>query len=104
MPPKRALFSLNIDSNADHLYQRIDDHSKDKEGRTKVVEHHEPVSGHTSLQVLTKPFEKEVERQAQRVVSENISTKRESSSSSPSSSTRRPRTKKLEDEYDTSDL
>ncbi|KAF2113340.1 hypothetical protein BDV96DRAFT_613757 [Lophiotrema nucula] len=64
MPPKRALFSLNVDSNAEHLYQRIDDHNKE---RTTVTETKDPVHGHTSLQVLTKPFEKEVERQVQRV-------------------------------------
>lgn len=61
MPPKRALFSLNVDSEADHIYQRVNDHSKPGE-KTKVVETSGPTVGHTDLQFVTKPFEKLVNR------------------------------------------
>lgn len=60
MAPKRALFSLNVDSEADHIYQRVKDHSKPGE-ETKVIESG-PTVGHTDLQYLSKPFEKLVNR------------------------------------------
>ncbi|KAL1606025.1 hypothetical protein SLS59_003149 [Nothophoma quercina] len=61
MPPKRALFSLNVDSEADHIYHRVNDHSKPGE-KTKVIETSGPTVGHTDLQFVTKPFEKLVNR------------------------------------------
>jgi hypothetical protein len=71
MPPanqKRALFSLNLDSNADHVYQRVDDHNKDGTDRVKVLESKGPTHGHTNLNYLTKPFEKTVNRAVNDVI------------------------------------
>ncbi|KAF2662663.1 hypothetical protein K491DRAFT_700398 [Lophiostoma macrostomum CBS 122681] len=67
-PPKRAFFSLNVDSNADHIYERIEHHDKEGKDKIKVKEHSEPLVGSTSLQVLTQPFEKEVKRSVERIV------------------------------------
>lgn len=65
MPPKRAVFSLNVDSEAEHIYQRVNNHSKPGE-KTKVFETSGPTVGHTDLQ-LVKPFEKLVNRTVQGV-------------------------------------
>ncbi|RAR00860.1 ribose 5-phosphate isomerase [Stemphylium lycopersici] len=67
-PPKRALFSLNLDTDADHVYQKVEDHSKDGDERVKVLESKGPVSGHTDLSVLTRPFEKTVNRAVDEVL------------------------------------
>ncbi|KAF1925197.1 uncharacterized protein M421DRAFT_12214, partial [Didymella exigua CBS 183.55] len=67
--PKRALFSLNVDSQADHIYQRIKDHSKPGE-KTRVIETTGPTVGHTDLQYLSKPFENLVNRTVQGVEEE----------------------------------
>jgi hypothetical protein len=69
MPPKRALFSLNVDSEADHIYHRVNDHSKPGE-KTKVIESTGPTVGHTDLQYLSQPFEKLVNRTVQGVEEE----------------------------------
>ncbi|KAJ8112481.1 hypothetical protein OPT61_g5155 [Boeremia exigua] len=61
MSPKRALFSLNVDSETDHIYHRVNDHSKPGE-KTKVIETSGPTVGHTDLQFVSKPFEKLVNR------------------------------------------
>lgn len=61
MSPKRALFSLNVDSETEHVYQRVNNHSKPGE-KTKVIETSGPTVGHTDLQFVTKPFEKLVNR------------------------------------------
>ncbi|KAF2734602.1 hypothetical protein EJ04DRAFT_523578 [Polyplosphaeria fusca] len=101
MPPKRALFSVNINSNAESLYQRIEDHNKEGKARVRTVEHDEPVVGNTSLQVLTRPFEKEVQQTVERIVDDKHIT---ASSSTSSPAQPRRSKKKLEAEYDTSDL
>ena len=62
MPPKRALFSLNVDSEAERIYQRVEDHSNPGNGKTKIFESSGPTVGHTDLQFVTKPFEKLVNR------------------------------------------
>ncbi|KAF2180574.1 hypothetical protein K469DRAFT_672538 [Zopfia rhizophila CBS 207.26] len=68
MPPKRALFSLDVDSNAEHLYERIEHHNREGKDKLKVIEHSEPTAGSTSLQITTKPFERAVERTVERFV------------------------------------
>jgi hypothetical protein len=62
-PPKRALFSLNLESQAESLYQRVEDLSKDtdQEGGVKVLESSGPTTGKTHLEYLTKPFERIVD-------------------------------------------
>ena len=117
MPPKRAFFSVNVDSEADHIYQRVDDHSKPGE-KTKVIENSGPTVGHTDLQYLSKPFEKLVNRTVQGVEEETgkrvtsaegeltYSSQRSTSGSSNKhtikDSTRTKR--RIEKLYDTSDL
>lgn len=116
MPPKRALFSLNVDSEADHIYQRVNDHSKPGE-KTKVIESSGPTSGHTELQYLGKPFEKLVNRTVQGVEEESgkkvdsaegeITYSSHRSSSGPSKHTVKHSTRtkrRIERLYDTSDL
>jgi ribose 5-phosphate isomerase B len=66
--PKRALFSLNLDSDADHVYQRVEDNSKDGTDRVKVIESKGPTHGHTDLSFITKPFEKTVNRTVNDVI------------------------------------
>ncbi|PSN69221.1 hypothetical protein BS50DRAFT_572381 [Corynespora cassiicola Philippines] len=115
-PPKRALFSLNIDSNAEHIYQRVDDHNNDKH---KVLETSGPVHGSTNLQLVTRPFEKAVERSIERIVDGKhvadaegditYETHQSVNGESPRRSTKTVHVKKkgkqsVEEQYDTSDL
>lgn len=67
-PPKRALFSLNLDTDADHVYQRVEDHSKPADERVKVLETKGPTRGHTDLSFVTKPFENTVNRAVEEVI------------------------------------
>ncbi|USP77409.1 hypothetical protein yc1106_04683 [Curvularia clavata] len=67
-PPKRALFSLNLDTDADHVYQRVEDHSKPGDERVKVLETKGPTKGHTDLSFITRPFESTVNRAVEEVI------------------------------------
>jgi hypothetical protein len=67
-PPKRAHFSLNLDTEADHVYQRVEDHDKDENDRVKVLESSGPTVGNTWLEFVTKPFEKVVNRAVEGVI------------------------------------
>jgi ribose 5-phosphate isomerase B len=119
MPPKRALFSLNVDSEADHIYQRVNDHSKPGNQRTKVIESSGPTVGHTDFQFVTKPFEKAVNRVVEGVEEETgkkvhsaegeitYSSQRNSSGSGSGTKTVKNSTRskrRIEQQYDTSDL
>ncbi len=66
--PRRALFSLNLDSDADHVYQRVQDHSKEGTDRVKVIESTGPTTAHSDLTFVTKPFEKLVNRTVDGVI------------------------------------
>jgi hypothetical protein len=70
MPPKdkRALFSLNLDTDADHVYQKVTDHNDQGEERVKVIESKGPTHGHTDLSYVTKPFERTVNRAVNEVI------------------------------------
>lgn len=118
MPPKRALFSLNVDSEADHIYHRVNDHSKPGE-KTKVIETSGPTVGHTDLQFVTKPFEKLVNRTVEGVEESTgkkvhsaegeltYSSQRTSHGTSNSTKTVKDSTRtkrRIEQQYDTSDL
>ncbi len=117
MPPKRALFALNVDSETDHTYQRVNDHSKPGE-KTKVIETKGPTIGHTDLQFVTKPFEKLVNRTVEGVEEEpgkkvhsaegelTYSSQRSSSGTGSKKTVKdSTRTKRrIEQLYDTSDL
>lgn len=119
MPPKRAVFSLNLDSQSDHVHQRVEEQHKDGANSVKIIETSGPIRGHTDLSVVAKPFEKVVNRAVDDVVQDTgkkvgsvdgdiyYSTNTSSSSSSSSSnlsiknkSTRRA----IERKYDVSDL
>ncbi|KAL1598829.1 hypothetical protein SLS60_007971 [Paraconiothyrium brasiliense] len=68
MAPKRGLFSLNLDSNADHIYQRVEDHNKEGKEKVKVLESSGPTVGNTSLSIVTKPLEQVVNRTVESVI------------------------------------
>jgi ribose 5-phosphate isomerase B len=102
-PKRRAFFSLNVDSTADHIYERIEDYNKEKTDRVKVREQSGPLRGSTHLHVLGNPYEKEVQRSIERIVDgrvvrDTLTTYDHSDTNSP------PRKKSIEDKYDTSDL
>ena len=68
MSPKRALFSLNLNSDADHYHQHVTEHYPDGKDSVKVVETKGPTHGHKDISYLTKPFEKVVNRAVDDVV------------------------------------
>jgi hypothetical protein len=116
MAPKRALFSLNLESNADHIYQRVEDHNKEGKDKVKVIESSGPTVGNTSLSIVTNPLEQAVNRTVESVV-DGTGKKVHSvegevhasiSRSEEGTGTRTAKVKrtgkKLEDTYDTSDL
>lgn len=117
-PPKRALFSLNLDSDADHVYQRVDDHSKEGTDKVKVIESKGQTHNHTDLSYVTKPFEKLVNRTVDGVI-EGTGKKVHSTEGELTYSTERSEKKQgnsrlnvvskkkrrhIEDKYDTSEL
>jgi ribose 5-phosphate isomerase B len=67
-PPKRALFSLNLDTDADHVYQKVEDHNQEGADRVKVLESKGPTHGHSDLSYVTRPFEKTVNRAVNEVI------------------------------------
>lgn len=108
-PQKRGFITLNVDSVADHIYQRVEDHNKDKKDELKVREQSGPVVGSTSIQILGAPFEKEVQRSIERIVDGRVV--RDTSihrSTSPDDDDRKEKEKKkksaIEEKYDTSEL
>ncbi|KAL6711030.1 hypothetical protein ACN47E_006905 [Coniothyrium glycines] len=117
-PPKRALFSLNLDTDADRVYQRVEDHSEAGTDRVKVIETKGSTHGHTDLTYITKPFESTVNRAVNDVVDGTgkkvhsaqgeLTYSTESSSSRTGSSNlnvkSKARRRALEEKYDTSEL
>lgn len=117
-PPKRALFSLNLDSNADNVYQRVEEHNKDGTDSVKVFETTGPSRHHSEVSYLTKPFENLVNRTVDGVIEGTgkkvhsaegeIHYNTESTSSSNTNRTinvkNKARRKKIVDKYDTSEL
>ncbi|KAH7379637.1 hypothetical protein BKA66DRAFT_571449 [Pyrenochaeta sp. MPI-SDFR-AT-0127] len=67
-PPKRALFSLNLDSDADHVYQRVNEHSDQGTDKVKILETRGPTTAHSDLKFVTKPFENLVNRTVDGVI------------------------------------
>lgn len=116
MAPKRALLSLNVDSQTEHVYQRVNDHTKSG-GKAKVIESSGPTYGHTDLQLVTKPVEKLVNRTVEGVEESTgkkvhsakseltYSSQRSTSGSHTRTVKASSRTKRrVEQLYDTSDL
>lgn len=100
-PPKRALFSLNLDTDADHIHQRISHHNKD------------------DLAYITKPFENAVNKTVNDVVDgtgkkvhtaegkisySSHSTERRRDANSNLNIVSKPKRRALENKYDTSEL
>lgn len=116
MAPKRAFLSLNLDSTADHVYQRVEDHHKTGEDKVKVLESSGPTVGNTSLSLVTKPFEKAVNSTVQGVVDgtgKKVHSaegelrydihKTEKGTKSRTAHVKKP-VARIEDQYDTSEL
>lgn len=121
-PPKRALFSLNLDSEIDHVRQRVEDHNLEGSERVKVLETKGPTKGHTNLSFVGKPFENLVNKTVDSVVEgtgkklhtaegEITYSKSETRNSSSSGSGRTINLKNsikkgpsIEEQYDTSEL
>ncbi|KAF2636909.1 hypothetical protein P280DRAFT_533036 [Massarina eburnea CBS 473.64] len=88
---KRAVFSLNLDTDAEHVYQRVEDHNQNhsanetRAGKGEKVSVHEssgPVTGHTGLEIATKPFERVVDRAVEGVVDGTTGKKKKKKSRS----------------------
>jgi len=108
-PQKRGFITLNVDSVADHIYQRVEDHNKDKKDELKVREQSGPLVGSTSVKILGAPFEKEVQRSIERIVDGRVV--RDTNfhrSTSPDDDDREQKERKkkddIEEKYDTSEL
>lgn len=118
-PPKRALFSLNLDTDADHIHQRISHHNKDGEDSVQVLETKGPTRNHTDLAYITKPFENAVNKTVNDVVDgtgkkvhtaegkisySSHSTERRRDANSNLNIVSKPKRRALENKYDTSEL
>jgi hypothetical protein len=116
-PPKRALFSLHTDTQADHTYQRVEDHNKDGPAKVKVLESSGPTVRNTHFEVVTTPSEKAVENTDKGVLDKTQrSEKGHTTSSSPGNYTVVKKTSKIGnrssesrknriwEDYDTSEL
>ena len=112
-PPRntrRGFFSLNVDTNADHILEKTVEKDKDEKDIVKIRQHGEPHVGNTSLQVLTKPFEQEIKRSVERIVDGRTVRDTETSYSNENDKPQRhtvkvgKRKQSLWEKYDTSDL
>jgi hypothetical protein len=116
-PPRRALFSLNVDSETEHLYQRVDSQRKDGKEKVKVIESSGPTVSHTDYQFVTKPFETLVNKTVDGIVEGSgkklhsaegeitySSSKTERGTGTNTVTTNRPSRRNIERKYDTSDL
>ena len=121
-PPKRALFSLNLDTDADHIHERIEDHSQPGPPRVKIVESTGPTHTHSDVQYVTKPFENIVNRTVNEAIESTGKTPRSgtgrislSSTTTTAGKERRdpdstlnvvskPKRRAIERKYDTSEL
>ena len=111
-PHRRAFISLNVDSHTDHLYERVEDHTKPDSDRKKITvrQQSQPTAGSSSAHILTGPYEKEVTRSLERVVDGRVVrdtvTQREDDSTPKSTRNEHASTRhsRIEEKYDTSDL
>ncbi|KAI8938446.1 hypothetical protein NX059_004338 [Plenodomus lindquistii] len=118
-PPKRSLISLNLDTDADHVHQRVTHHNKDGDDSIKVLETTGPTHSHSDFSYVTKPFEKVVNRAVNDVVDgtgkkvhsaegsvsySSSSTERRRDGSSRLNVVSKPKRRAIENKYDTSEL
>jgi ribose 5-phosphate isomerase B len=115
---KRAAFSINVDSDADHIYERVSKHHPNGTDNVKVIESTGPTHSHTDISYITKPFEKAVNTAVDSVLESSGTTfhsaegdlhySNEKPPTSTSSSTlsikNKSKRRALERKYDTSDL
>lgn len=118
--PRRGFVRINVDSNADHIYQRVEDHNRHPEEdedrdsprersgvRVREHEHSGPSSGSTRLNILTRPFEKEVVRSFERIVDGRVvrdTVRHFSEGDDRRDSRKEERRRKIEDRFDCSEL
>jgi hypothetical protein len=62
MPPKRTFFSLNLESETEHLYRRVTDHNDNEKDKVTVWESTAPSVGSTKVEFWTRPLEHVVDR------------------------------------------
>lgn len=118
-PPKRALFSLNLDTEADHVHRRVTDFSKEGTDRVKILETKGPTHTHADLTYATKPFERLVDRTVNEVLDEtgkkvhfaegeitysSNSAERQRDGTSKLNVVSKPKRRQIEAKYDTSEL
>jgi ribose 5-phosphate isomerase B len=115
---KRAAFSINVDSDADHIYQRVSEHHPNGTNTVKVIDSTGPTHSHTDISYITKPFEKAVNTTVDSVIESsgktlhssegNLHYSNEKPSTSSSTSTlsikNKSKRRTLERKYDTSEL
>jgi hypothetical protein len=68
MAPKRAVFSLNLDSQSEHYHQHVREQHPDGSDSVKVIETKGPTHDHTDLSYVSKPFERVVNRAVDQAV------------------------------------
>ncbi|PVI04449.1 hypothetical protein DM02DRAFT_651618 [Periconia macrospinosa] len=76
-PHKRGLLSLNLESDVEHLAQRVEDginnsYARSSASRSSSRSHQDGTKGRqrTSVEILTKPFEQAVQRTVDGVLKE----------------------------------
>jgi ribose 5-phosphate isomerase B len=118
MAPKRAVFSLNLDSQSEHYHQHVREQHPDGSDSVKVIETKGPTHDHTDLSYVSKPFERVVNRAVDQAVKDtgkkvhsvegDIPSSSNTSSSDTSGSNLNVKNKStrrfLERRYDVSDL
>jgi ribose 5-phosphate isomerase B len=105
-PPKRAAFSINVDSNAAHISARPSSHHRDESTG--------PTHSHTDISYVTKPFEKTATRAVETVLESagrtegDLRYSNESTTEPPNTTTlgikSKSKRRALERKYDTSEL
>ena len=99
---KRAYLSLNVDSRTEEFFERrVDHHSNnDKRSETRVIESSKPTAASVNASVITRPFEKTVEK----VIDGRRTIERERSESREPKLPIQKKKKSIENKYDISDL
>ncbi|KAF1995410.1 hypothetical protein P154DRAFT_580849 [Amniculicola lignicola CBS 123094] len=105
-PPKRAIFSVNIESSSESVYQR----AENKDHRNEA-QHQESTHGTSHVEILTKPFQKEAKRSVERVLDGKIVDQQDgneyevgSIESAIEKKKKKGTGKSVKEEFDTSDL
>jgi len=119
-PPKRAIFSLNVDSEIESLRAERTDYNREHEEKEKrVVDSKGPIAstGRTHIEIVRKPGEKRIERTVEGLGlgladrdtdREETSEKNRGTTYTSTTITSKPAAKEpgtdINEQYDTSDL